>query len=246
MARKKVTEEPDTFPTRQVPHDGEDGGGYMFQPEIDLAAMAGPSPVGPIESSTDNGEQLVAELTKADKETEISNARAMVFENANKPKEKTIDKRMANLVSRTFLPMDWGKVLDRFEQWMALGDQRTEERFIRKAHEEGPEILGLVQDVYIQVKFAREAWELDNYTMLGAMREEASNILEGEKAKKLRTKTITIDDVTSKAASLFPDEYAAQEKQRRQYSLAEDRAKFAVERATIRCKHLDTMLHKLR
>lgn len=246
MARKKVTEEPDAFPTRQVPHDGEDGGGYKY--EIDLAALGGPTPAEPVKKPNppDNGEQLVAELTKADKETAISNARAVVFDNANKIEEKPIDRRMAGLVSRTFLPMDWGKVLDRFEQWMALGDQRTEERFIRKAHEEGPEILGLVQDVYIQVKFAREAWELDNYTMLGAMREEASNILEGEKAKKLRTKTITIDDVTSKAASLFPDEYAAQEKQRRQYSLAEDRAKFAVERATIRCKHLDTMLHKLR
>lgn len=204
--------------------------------DIDLAKVAFP----------DNGSALATELAKADKETLIDNAKATMFESANAPTERPIDKRMDGLVTRTFAPLDWEKILDRFDVWMALGDKRTDEQFIRKAHEEGPEILGSVQDLYVQVKFVREAWELDNHTMLGTMREAASEVLEAEKMKKIRTKTITIDDVTAKVAAMFPDEYAAQEKRRRQYALVEERAKHCVERGTIRCRHLDTMMSRLR
>lgn len=204
--------------------------------DIDLAKVAFP----------DNGLALATELAKADKETLIDNAKATMFESANAPTERPIDKRMDGLVTRTFAPLDWEKILDRFDVWMALGDKRTDEQFIRKAHEEGPEILGSVQDLYVQVKFVREAWELDNHTMLGTMREAASEVLEAEKMKKIRTKTITIDDVTAKVAAMFPDEYAAQEKRRRQYALVEERAKHCVERGTIRCRHLDTMMTRLR
>lgn len=204
--------------------------------DIDLAKVAFP----------DNGSALATELAKADKETLIDNAKAAIFESANAPTERAIDRRMGGLVERTFKPLDWEKILDRFDAWMALGDKRTDEQFIRKAHEEGPEILGSVQDLYVQVKFVREAWELDNHTMLGTMREAASEVLEAEKLKKIRTKTITIDDVTAKAATMFPDEYAAQEKRRRQYALVEERAKHCVERGTIRCRHLDTMMTRLR
>lgn len=205
-------------------------------PEIDLAKVAAP----------DNGAALAIELAKADKATIIDNAKAVRFDNAHTAVEKLVDHRMPALVKRTFAPLDWEKVLDRFDAWMALGDKRTDEQFIRKAHEEGPEILGSVQDMYVQVKFAREAWELDNTIMLGLLRKEAREMLETMKAKKLITKTITIDDVTEEAASNHPEEFAAQEKQRRQYTLVEERAKHCVERGTIRCRHLDTMMHKLR
>lgn len=225
MARKKV----ENGETQTAPEPAA--------PEIDLGKM---------DSPPDNGAQLAKELEAADKKTVIDNARARMFDSAHATPEKPMDKRMSGLVERTFKPLDWLAVLDRFDKWMGLGDRRTDDAFIRKAHEEGPEILGQVQDVYVQVKFAREAWELENHTMLGRMREEASDALELEKAKKLRTKTITIDDVTSKAASMFPDEFAVQEKARRQYTLVEERAKHCVERATIRCKHLDSMMHKLR
>lgn len=206
------------------------------QGDIDLAKVAFP----------DNGSELASELAKADKETLIDNARAAMFESANAPKERPIDKRVTGLVERTFAPKDWNKVLDRFDAWMALGDSRTNEAHIRKAHEEGPEIVREVFDVYVQVRFARESWELENQAVLGSMREAASEVLEAEKMKKIRTKTITIDDVTSKVASMFPDEWAAQEKRRLQYKLVEDRSKHCVELGTLRCRILDTMMNRLR
>ena len=129
---------------------------------------------------------------------------------------------------------------------MSLGDRRTEEQFIRRAHEEGPEIVKDIYDVFIQVRFAREAWELENQLMLGGMRDEAQKVLEREKERKLRTKAITIDDVTHKAASMFPDEWAAQEKRRLQYKLIEDRSKHCVEIGTTRCRVLDSMMARLR
>lgn len=225
MARvKKESGTPETVPAAVTSSD------------IDLAKVAFP----------DNGSELAKELAKADKETIIDNAKATMFESANAPKEKPVDRRMPGLVERTFRPIEWDKILDRFDAWMGLGDKRTEEAHIRKAHEEGPEIMGSVHDVYIQVKFAREGWELDNDTMLGAMRAAATEVLETEKEKKIRTKMITEADINTKVAAMFPDEWAAQEKRRLQYKLVEERAKHCVERGTIRCRHLDTMLNRLR
>lgn len=194
----------------------------------------------------DAAKALLDTIETADKETDITNARAAMFESANAPRERPMDPRMGGLVERTFRPLDWGKILDRFDAWMTLGNHRTEEQFIRRAHEEGPEIVKDVYDVFLQVRFARESWELENDTMLGMMREEASKVLEREKERKIRTKTITIDDVTHKAASMFPDEFAEQEKRRLQFKLVEDRSKQCVELGTTRCRVLDSMMSRLR
>lgn len=198
------------------------------------------------EAKLEESKALLDTIESADKETDISNARAAMFESANAPQERAMDLRMVGLVERTFRPLDWEKILDRFDAWMTLGNHRTEEQFIRRAHEEGPEIVKDVYDVYLQVRFARESWELENDTMLGSMREEASKVLEREKERKIRTKTITIDDVTHKAASMFPDEFAEQEKRRLQFKMVEDRSKQCVELGATRCRVLDTMMNRLR
>jgi hypothetical protein len=190
--------------------------------------------------------RLVDVITEADRQTDISNARAMCFDNANAATEKPIDPQMTRLVERAFAPMDWEKTMDAFDAWMSLGEKRTEEAYVRRAHEIGPAIARDVYDVYMQVRYAREAWELENDVVLGGMREEATKVLELEKERKIRTKAITIDDVTRKAASMFPDEWAAQEKRRLQYTLVENRSKQCVELATLRCRILDSMMARLR
>lgn len=195
---------------------------------------------------SDGGKKLIEELEKADSDAATANARALVFDSVNAPKEKPIDARVTKLVERTFAPIDWEKILDRFDAWMSLGDRRGEEAYIRRAHEEGPAIVRDMLDVSIQIRFAREAWELENDVMLGSMRQQATEVLEQEKERKIRTKTITEADVAKKCASMFPDEWAAQEKRRLQYSLVEERAKKAYDVATLRCRHLDSMMARLR
>lgn len=196
--------------------------------------------------AVETSRQLTTVLVEADKEAAVENARAVVFDNANAATEKVIDSRYPAVVERVFRPMDWATVLDRYDAWIELGDKRTDEGFIRKAHETGPRLVQDLFDAYVQVRLARETWELENDVVFGAMREQASKVLELEKERKIRTKQITEKDIDQKCAAMFPDEWASQESRRLRMKLTEDRMKFAVENAQTRCRVLETMMAKLR
>lgn len=199
-----------------------------------------------VKKETQDPVSLVEAIESADKQTATEGARAIVFESMNAAKEKPIDDRFPLIVERTFASISWNDVFDAFEAWMQLGDRRTEEGFIRKAHEEGPAMIRSVFQAYVQIKHAREKWELENDVVLGGMREEASKALQAEKDRGQRSKAITEADITKAMATMFPDEHARQESRRLQYKLVEDSAKHDVEVATIRCRHLDSMLNRLR
>lgn len=213
--------------------------------ETTEAPPQGPSPTS-IEKAIDASATLTGELEKADKQLAIDHARGLLFDSANRAAEKPIDDRYPALVERAFAPIDWGAIMDEFEAWNSLGIARTSEQFIRKAHEEGPEIIRKLYDVYLQVKFAREKWELENDVVLGGMREAANDALQGEKARGVRSKAITEADIEKQVATMFPDEWAKQESRRKQYKATEDRAKHNVEVANARQKTLDTMMNRLR
>ena len=78
------------------------------------------------------------------------------------------------------------------------------------------------------------------------MREQATKALHGEKERGVRTKQITEKDVDTKCAAMFPDEWARQETKRLRHKLTEDRMKFAIENAQLRCRILDSMMARLR
>lgn len=190
--------------------------------------------------------KLIAEMEASDKETATQKARDFVFANANAAKERPIDPRFPAMVERTFPGADWGAVFDEFEQWLELGDRRGEEAFIRLAHERGPAIVRRVFGAYTEIRLARETWEKQNDVLLGSMREQANDILQAEKQRGVRSKTITEADVEKKCAVLFGDEWEAQEIKRRKFKAVEERAKHDVEVATLRCRTLDTMMSRLR
>jgi hypothetical protein len=191
-------------------------------------------------------EKLVSVLENADREAARDHAQNQVFGSANAAEEVPIDPRFAFVEERVFAPIDFGTVYDVIEGWLRLGERRTEEAFIRKAHEEGPDMLQQATRLYLQAKLAREKWEKENDVMFGAMREQASEVLEAEKASGKRKKAITEADVDAKCAALFPDQYRAQEIKRRKAKLTEDALSKLVEVCGVRCRHLDTMMHKLR
>ncbi len=210
---------------------------------------ASPPPIdalAALQNDAGASKKLLNVLEGADKETATEKGRAIVFDNANAAKEKAPDPRLLPIVERAFKPKDWGSTLDRFDSWIELGDRRTEEAFIRKAHEEGPGIVQALIDCYLQVKYARETWELENDVCFAAMRDAATQALEGEKERKIRTKMITEADVEHKCAAMFPDEWARQESNRRRFKLTEDRSKHCIDTATLRCRHLDSMMARLR
>jgi hypothetical protein len=168
-----------------------------------------------------------------------------LFESPNKAKEQPMDDRMVRLADDTFAPLDWDAIFDEYEQWLELGDKRTSEPHIRLAHERGPGIVRRITLVWIQIREARTAWEKKNDVIFGAMREQATDVLQAEKNAKARSKTITEADVRLKAAELFPDEWQSQETQRKRYELVEERAKHDMENAILRVHVLETMMKRL-
>lgn len=189
---------------------------------------------------------LVSALEESDKEEAITKARAIVFDSANAAMEMPLDPRFIKIVERTFAPIDWDKAFTKLEAWLELGDRRTEEAFIRKAHEQGPAIVRELYGCYLQIRLTRESWEKDNDVVLGTIRAEATKALQAEKDRGARNKTITEADIIGQCARMFPDEWPKQEQKRLKYKLTEDRAKHDVEVATLRCRHLDSMLTRLR
>ncbi len=191
------------------------------------------------------GKQLAQVLLDSDREE--ANRRARDFVSGGSATEKPIDPRFPPLVAKTFLPgADWDAVFDRFGRWLSLGDNRGQEQFIRRAHEEGPEIVRDLYRTYLDVRAAREEWELRNDAMLGSMREQANDVLQAEKNKGLRSKAITEGDLDKKVAQMFSEAYVEQETKRRRYKAVEERAKHDVEVAQLRCRVLDTMMNRLR
>ncbi len=189
---------------------------------------------------------LIATLEEADKEAAKATARAIVFDSANAALETPLDPRFVAIVEKTFAPIDWSAAFSELDSWMELGDRRTEEAFIRKAREQGPAIVRTLYACDLQIRLARESWEKDNDVVLGTIRAEATKALQAEKDRGARNKTITEADIIGQCARMFPDEWPRQEQTRLKYKLTEDKAKHEVEVATLRCRHLDTMMNRLR
>lgn len=190
-------------------------------------------------SSLEFEAKVDAAIQSAAKETEVEQARAVTFASANAAKEKPIDSRYPPLVERTMKPIEWLAVIDRYEAWLELGDRRTEEAFVRKARDMGPKIVQDLIDTWIQAKYAREVWELENDAVFGSLRAEATALLQAEKDRGVRTKQITEKDVDSKCAAVWPDEWARQESKRLRFKLTEDRARMCIENAQLRCRMLE-------
>jgi hypothetical protein len=210
--------------------------------------LTSPALPGPVSSSelVKTGSELARVIEKADKEARVEKARGVVFDSANKADEKPMPDRFLVVVDRAFRTVDAIAVLDRYEAWLELGDKRTEEGFIRAAHERGPKIVQDLFDAYIHCRQDRETWELENDVVLGSMRMQATDLLQAEKERGTRTKAITEKDLDLKCAEAFPDEWPRQESRRLRFKLTEDRMKFAIENAQLRCRILDSMMARLR
>lgn len=195
--------------------------------------------------------KLVTELEKADAQAATDAARAAIGlpegpAYAVGPNPTDLLEGFLGIQTRVFAAIDFNAEYDAIEAWIKLGDKRTEEAFIRKLHEESADMLQRAHRLYTQAKLAREKWEAENAVVFGAMREQASEVLEQEKASGKRKKAITEADVDGKCAAMFPDAYVSQEIRRKKAKATEDSLKFLVETCGVRARHLDTMMHKLR
>ena len=133
---------------------------------------------------------------------------------ANAPKEKGLRDDLGRIVETIY-------VKDIFAEWKALeaalelGEKRSEHAHAQAALDKAAGLAYRAHRLYLTARAAREAWEMENEVVFGAMWSAATRDLQQEKEQGLRSKQITDADVKNRVATMFPDEYRAQETRRR-------------------------------
>lgn len=136
------------------------------------------------------------------------------FPNANKAKLAKLRPDLDRVVETVF-------VKDIFADWkdlqagLEIGEKRSEHGHAVAALDKAAARADRAHRLYLTARAAREAWEAENEVIFGAMWSEATRALQKEKDDGLRSKQITDADVKNRVATMFPDEYQAQEARRR-------------------------------
>ena len=115
-----------------------------------------------------------------------------------------------------------------------------------EALDEAEENAVLAMEVYVNAAVALESFEIDAKIVLGTLRDDATAILEDEKAQGQRKKAITNDDVESVMAAKFPDEWQSVTNKRAKAQQTVKLLGDLCERARERCKDLRAMVSKFR
>lgn len=160
-------------------------------------------------------------------------------------KEVPLSSDFEKIVTKIFVE-EPDKVFDRLERILKLGDTRDDRGSVLKALDEAEDNARLAHKLWSTAQRERVRWEKDNEVIHGAMRLEATKVLQQEKAGGVRSKQITDADVEAMCATLFPDEYRAQEVRRASVKAMEDSIKNLAELWGKRISSLQTMLSKQR
>lgn len=97
------------------------------------------------------------------------------------------------------------------EQNLEVGDDRGDYRTLTVHLDKAEARARRAHKLYLGAKLELAGWELDARKVTSAMRGEALAELEAEKEAGERRKAITNDDVESRIAEKFPDEWKAQQ-----------------------------------
>lgn len=108
----------------------------------------------------------------------------------------------------TFVYMvDAAKDFEEIVSEMEIGDQRGDYGTVRMHQDKAEDRARRAHALYLSAKLEKVKFDASVDVVEGAMRAEATNILENEKAAGERKKAITESDVAAKMCELHPDEY---------------------------------------
>ena len=183
-------------------------------------------------------EELAEEMSANDKPVPL-------FDNPHAPREAALSPGFDRIVEKVFVK-DPDAAYARLERDLRIGDERATYGALVKALDEAETNARLAHRLYVSARVERERWELDNEVFFAGMRVEAMREIQREKDMKMRSKQITDADVASMCASMYPDQYRAQEVQRRKVKVMEESLANLSEVWLIRCKSLQTLLSRQR
>jgi hypothetical protein len=191
----------------------------------------------------DDGKQLVEELSKgeASKVDEFLSGHAGV----DVRKETPLSPDFEKIVTRSFV-LEPFEAYQRLEATLKLGEKRDDRGSAFKGLDEAESCQREAHKLWATCIRERARWEKDNEVVHGAMRLRATEVLQQEKAQGLRNKQITDPDVESMAATMFPDQWSAQEVRRAEVKAMEESTRNLAELWMKRIQTLQTLLTKQR
>lgn len=149
-------------------------------------------------------------------------------------------------IVETVFVNDMAKMWQRLREGLTIGVKRSDHGTLMKALDLAEKRAHDAHRLYVTAKIERERWERQNEKVFGAMWSKATEVLQQEKTEGFRNKAITDADVRSKVATMFMDEYEAQEVRRLKIKSTVDSIEDLAEQWKSRCRTLQAMLNKMR
>ncbi len=191
------------------------------------------------EAARETAQQLKDELQPPPKHIE--------FDSANRSPPDELSPDIQRIVETQFVEKPFEEYQKLETKLRGLGsEQRSDHGSVNRALDEAEGNARLAFRLMITMKAERRRWESANDVIFGAMRTEATRILQSEKSSGLRNKMITDLDVESMCATKFGEEWKAQQTGRRRVELAERSMENMSELWNSRCRSLQAMLAKIR
>jgi len=204
-----------------------------------------------VEAAGDGGVESIQRVPTPEEAfpTEPEKKTGYDFPSANKARGKSADggvrPDLERIVEEVFvrdLYAEWKEL----EAGLTVGEKRSEHAYAVRELDLAANRAYRAHRLYLTARAAREEWEAENETIFGAMMAKASHELEVEKEAGTRKKQITDADVRAKVATLFPDEWQAQERRRRKVELTVKSLERLAELWMGKCRDLQALVGKLR
>lgn len=167
------------------------------------------------------------------------------FPNANRAKQSRLRDDLTKVVDTIFVKDIYAEWKD-LEAGLEIGEKRSDHAVAVRELDKASARAYRAHRLYLTARAAREAWELENEVIHGAMVSEATRDLQREKDSGVRSKQITDADVKSRVATMFPDEYKAQEERRRNVEFTVKSLERLAEIWMGKCRDLQALVGKLR
>ena len=162
------------------------------------------------------------------------------FLNANAAREVPFDAGFEGILETVFVK-DTRARYDELMAYLKGKESRSTrdlddvEYMARKAH-----------DLWMTAKRERERWETRNKIHHAALYERAYEQLQQEKKNKERSKVISNEDVETRWALLYPDEYEAQRNKQRDVKLVEESMGNLYAMFEAKCRNMSVVVSKQR
>lgn len=196
-------------------------------------------------STDDEKEEKIKEISEKLKDELAPPANPFNFPSVNKAKVAKLRPDLDQIVEVVFVN-DMHETWKKLREGLAIGEKRSDHGTLQKALDYAEKRAHDAHRLYVTAKIERDRWERENEVIFGAMWSGANHDLQKEKNDGLRSKQITDADVKARIATLYPDEFQAQETRRAKIKATVESLEDLAEQWKSRCRTLQTMLGKLR